>query len=127
MTRQVGGAELTGSTVLILGGAGLVGEAVARAMLQYNPRRVVVAGLTQEEAEGSVAELRSEFAGSDSAIDPYWGNLFVPASMKDKPRSDIDARSACAASRRSSKPLGRPISPSLLLSRRLVWVWRQPC
>ncbi len=89
MTRQVGGAELTGSTVLILGGAGLVGEAVARALLHHNPKRVVVAGLMKEEAEESVAELRAEFKDSASAIDPYWGNLFVPAEMKDRPRSEL--------------------------------------
>ena len=89
MTPQVGGAELTGSTVLILGGAGLVGEAVARALLHHNPKRVVIAGLTQDEAEESVAELRSEFTGSPAAIDAYWGDLFVPASMKDRPRREI--------------------------------------
>ena len=89
MTRQVGGAELKGSTVLILGGAGLVGEAVARALLHHTPRRVVVAGLTQEEAEESVADLRSEFTASEAAIDPFWGNLFVPADMKDRPRSEL--------------------------------------
>jgi NAD(P)-dependent dehydrogenase (short-subunit alcohol dehydrogenase family) len=89
MTRQVGGAELKGSTVLILGGAGLVGEAVARALLHHGPRRVVVAGLMKEEAEESVAELRAEFKDSEAAIDPYWGNLFVPASMKDRPRSEL--------------------------------------
>ncbi len=89
MTRQVGGAELTGSTVLILGGAGLVGEAVARALLKHGPRRVVVAGLTREEAEESVEDLRAEFEESGAAIDPFWGNLFVPASMKDRPRSEL--------------------------------------
>ena len=89
MTRQVGGVELKGSTVLILGGAGLVGEAVARALLHQGPRRVVVAGLTQEEAEESVADLRSEFKGSEASIDPYWGNLFVPADMKDRPRGEL--------------------------------------
>jgi NAD(P)-dependent dehydrogenase (short-subunit alcohol dehydrogenase family) len=89
MTRQVGGSELTGSTVLILGGAGLVGEAVARALLHHTPRRVVVAGLTQEEAEESVEGLRAEFKDSDAAIDAYWGDLFVPAAMKDRPRWEI--------------------------------------
>jgi len=89
MSRQVGGAELTGSTVLILGGAGLVGEAVARALLHHRPRRVVIAGLTRQEAEGSVEELRAEFSGSDSLIDAFWGDLFVPASMKDRPRREI--------------------------------------
>ena len=89
MTRQIGGAELRGSTVLILGGAGLVGEAVARALLAHGPRRVVIAGLTRDEAEESVAELRSEFQGHESDIDPYWGDLFVPAAMKDRPRREV--------------------------------------
>jgi NAD(P)-dependent dehydrogenase (short-subunit alcohol dehydrogenase family) len=89
MTRQVAGAELKGSTVLILGGAGLVGEAVARALLAQGPRRVVIAGLTKEEAEESVAELKSEFQGSGADIDAYWGDLFVPAVMKDRPRREI--------------------------------------
>ena len=89
MTRQVGGAELRGSTVLILGGAGLVGEAVARALLYHGPRRVVIAGLTQAEAEESVAELRAEFQGSEAIIDAFWGDLFVPAAMKDRPRREV--------------------------------------
>jgi NAD(P)-dependent dehydrogenase (short-subunit alcohol dehydrogenase family) len=89
MTRQVGGAELTGSTVLILGGAGLVGEAVARALLHHAPHRVVVAGLTQEEAEESVGSLREEFKGTDVAIDAYWGDLFVPDAMRQRPRWEI--------------------------------------
>ncbi len=84
-----GGFELKGSTVLILGGAGLVGEAVARAVLKHGPARVVVAGLTREEAEEAVAELREEFGSGGSAIDPYWGDLFVPAALKDRPRREI--------------------------------------
>jgi NAD(P)-dependent dehydrogenase (short-subunit alcohol dehydrogenase family) len=89
MTRQISGMELEGSTVLILGGAGLVGEAVARALLPQGPRRVVIAGLTREEAEESVQELREEFPGQAAAIDPYWGDLFVPAAMKDRPRASV--------------------------------------
>ena len=89
MTPKVGGMELKGSTVLILGGAGLVGEAVARALLAQGPRKVVIAGLTREEAEESVAELREEFAQSDAVIDAFWGDLFVPAEMKDRSRWEI--------------------------------------
>ncbi len=88
MTRDVGGLELKGSTILILGGAGLVGEAVARVLLRHGPGRVVVAGLTREEAEESVQDLREEFAGSGALIDPFWGNLFVPAALKDRPRAE---------------------------------------
>ncbi|MFC1574780.1 short-chain dehydrogenase [Gemmatimonadota bacterium] len=89
MTRQVGGTELKGSTVLILGGAGLVGEAVARAVLSHGARRVVIAGLTREEAEESVRDLGTEFSGNDALIEPFWGDLFVPADLKDRPRGEI--------------------------------------
>ncbi len=89
MTGKVGGMELKGSTVLILGGAGLVGEAVARALLAHGPKRVVIAGLTREESEESVGELRQEFEGSESQIDPYWGDLFVLHDMKDRPRWEV--------------------------------------
>ncbi|TFH55513.1 MAG: KR domain-containing protein, partial [Gemmatimonadales bacterium] len=89
MMRQLLGAKLSGSTILILGGAGLVGEAVARTLLRHGPKRVVIAGLTEEEADESVRELRSEFEGSGAFIDPYWGDLFVPAVMKDRRRWEI--------------------------------------
>jgi len=89
MTGTVGGTKLRGSTILILGGAGLVGEAVARVLLAQGPGRVVIAGLTQEEAEESVADLRGEFGHTETVIEPFWGDLFVPAEMKDRPRSEI--------------------------------------
>ncbi len=89
MTPKVGGMELKGSTVLILGGAGLVGEAVARALLAHGPKRVVIAGLTQEEVEEAVGELREEFGEGEARIDAYWGDLFVPAEVKDLPRGQI--------------------------------------
>jgi len=50
---------------------------------------VVIAGLTREEAEESVAELKSEFGQADTVIDPFWGDLFVPEAMKDRPRGEI--------------------------------------
>ncbi len=96
MTEKVGGMELEGSTILILGGAGLVGEAVARVLVARGPRRVVIAALTKEEAEEAVGELREEFQGCDVDIDPFWGDLFVPAALKDRSRrevlEDTDAR-----------------------------------
>ncbi len=87
--QKVGGMELEGSTVLILGGAGLVGEAVARALLGHGPRKVVIAGLTQDEVEESVSELREEFPGSEDRIGAFWGDLFVPFDFKDQPRNEI--------------------------------------
>jgi NAD(P)-dependent dehydrogenase (short-subunit alcohol dehydrogenase family) len=89
MTRQVGGMELKGSTVLILGGAGLVGEAVARALLAQGPKRIVVAGLTKEEADESVNDLLEEFGGGEAVIEGFWGDLFVPTDQKDRPRGEV--------------------------------------
>ncbi len=91
MTRKVGETELTGSTILILGGAGLAGEAIARALVDHGPRRIVIAALTKDEAEEAVEELRCEFEGTGVVIDPYWGDLFVPEAVKDRPRSEIMA------------------------------------
>lgn len=88
MTDTFNGVELRGSTILILGGAGLVGEAVARALLPHEPARLVLAALTREEAEEAVAELRAEVRG-ETSVEPRWGDLFVPHELKDRPRGEI--------------------------------------
>ena len=38
-------------TILLLGGSGLVGLAVARALLEHRPRKIVISALTQAEAD----------------------------------------------------------------------------
>jgi len=80
--------ELSGNTILILGGAGLVGRAVARRVLAEEPGRVVIASLRQDEAEEAVRDLLEE-TGSEATVDPAWGDLFVPAELKDKVRSEM--------------------------------------
>ena len=54
-----------------------------------DPKRVVIAGLTQEEAEESVQRAAVRIQGVRAAIDPYWGDLFVSADMKDRPRWEV--------------------------------------
>jgi NAD(P)-dependent dehydrogenase (short-subunit alcohol dehydrogenase family) len=83
--------ELTDRTVLILGGAGLVGLAVARRVLEREPRRLVLASLTENEARGGAEELGREFPDQASKIEPAWGDLFVPEALKHRSRSDIMA------------------------------------
>jgi hypothetical protein len=74
---------------LILGGAGLVGLQVCRQILQnMQPRRIVVASLTEQEAVGACGRLRKEF-GDAVAFVPAWGNLFVPREMASLPRAAI--------------------------------------
>jgi NAD(P)-dependent dehydrogenase (short-subunit alcohol dehydrogenase family) len=84
--------ELRQSTSLLLGGSGLVGMAVARRLLAFAPKRIVIAGLTREEAEQGAAELRREAEGV--TVDAVWGNIFVPADAKNTFRHELLASPA---------------------------------
>ncbi|HEY7894597.1 MAG TPA: hypothetical protein VIC24_06830 [Gemmatimonadaceae bacterium] len=79
--------ELRESTVLLLGGSGLVGMAVARRLLAFGPTRLIISGLTQDEAESGVTELRAHAGGC--AIDAAWGNIFAPADLAARSRDEI--------------------------------------
>ena len=81
--------DLRGKTVLILGGAGLVGLAVGRKVLGCHPHRLIVGSLRRDEAEDAVAALRADRCAAGVTLDAVWGDLFVPDAMKDIPRSDI--------------------------------------
>jgi NAD(P)-dependent dehydrogenase (short-subunit alcohol dehydrogenase family) len=83
--------ELRDRTILILGGAGLVGLSVARRILEHGPRRLVLASLRAEEARAAVDELAREFPDQASTIEAVWGDLFVPDDMKDRSRGEIMA------------------------------------
>lgn len=80
--------DIQGRTVLLLGGSGLVGMAVARALVPFGPSRVVLSALTREEVEPAVEELRGE-VGGDVAFDAEWGDLFAPEPLKDQRRGDV--------------------------------------
>jgi hypothetical protein len=78
--------------VLLLGGSGLVGMAVAREMMPYSPAAITVCGLTREEAESAIDELRSEHGtATRTALDAAWGDVFQPESMREMRRTDVVA------------------------------------
>ena len=89
--------DIENRTVLLLGGSGLVGMAVARVLAPYSPKAIVVSGLTRAEAEEGVAELKSEplFRGID--VSAEWGDIFVAEDMKDRRRSEMLADGAARA------------------------------
>lgn len=62
-------------TVLILGGAGLVGFQVAKRLaVDIMPRQIVIASLYRKEARDSVQELRRLFPSTRFV--PAWGDIF---------------------------------------------------
>ena len=106
-----------GSSILLLGGSGLVGTAVARRLLTHGPSRLVISGLTREESEGAVEELLPHAGGTK--IEAVWGDIFVPAELAGKPRREILADPA--ARRRLVADLLSPTSTSS--SENLLYQW----
>ncbi|MFZ2490556.1 MAG: hypothetical protein WA208_03640 [Thermoanaerobaculia bacterium] len=78
----------SGETILILGGAGMVGEQVAReAARQLRPSRIVIAALTEREVADAIATLKD--ALPDVELVPAPGNIFVPQALQGVARGDI--------------------------------------
>ena len=79
--------ELRNATALILGGSGLVGRAVARRLLDFAPKRIVITGLLRHDAEGAVRALEPHAGATEIAA--RWGNIFHPASLAERSREDV--------------------------------------
>ncbi len=81
--------EISGARVLILGGSGLVGTAIARELLPYRPEAVAVSALGREEAEQAAAELRLEPGCEGVEVAAEWGDIFLPERWRERKRSDL--------------------------------------
>ncbi|NOX87563.1 MAG: short-chain dehydrogenase [Calditrichaeota bacterium] len=79
--------EIKGKKALILGGWGLVGQAVCRRMIEEQPSEMVILSLLKWQAEEAVQLMRK--LSSDITFTPEWGNIFVRDSLKDLPREEI--------------------------------------
>ena len=71
--------DLRHKTVMILGGSGLVGRAVARRLLAAAPRRLVLVSLYEDEVRDAAAALDRYRDGADVVAE--WGNVFLPAAV----------------------------------------------
>ncbi|HEX2189724.1 MAG TPA: hypothetical protein VHG51_12535 [Longimicrobiaceae bacterium] len=81
--------EIRGSRILLLGGSGLVGTALARQLLPLKPALVVISGLTRDEAEEAVEELRRDPDAEGVELAAEWGDIFLPHDLRDRHRRDI--------------------------------------
>jgi NAD(P)-dependent dehydrogenase (short-subunit alcohol dehydrogenase family) len=87
--------DLTGSTIMILGGSGLVGHAVARRLLAFRPKQIVLVALYREETEATANALAPHADGTTLAVEH--GDVYLPASLA---KGDRGAAMADPASRR---------------------------
>src|SRR3989442_7599719 len=83
--------DLRDSTVLILGGSGLVGHAVARRLLEASPTappsRLGLVALYEGEVRETAAALAP--VRGRTAIEIEWGNVFLPATAARLDRSAL--------------------------------------
>lgn len=84
--------EIKNKTCLVLGGWGLVGRAIIRQMIPYNPKRIIVTSLKKQEAQEEVSNLKKEYPNlpKDFFV-PWWGNILVRDEYKDLDRNEIIA------------------------------------
>lgn len=84
--------HLAEKTVMLLGGSGLVGHAVARRVLAEGPKRLVLVSLFEEEVRRAAEALAPHRGKADLVVE--WGNVFLPASVARRERGEIlaDAR-----------------------------------
>lgn len=74
-------------TVMILGGSGLVGHAMARRLLEAAPAKLVLVALTQREAEEAAAALEPWRGRTEMATE--YGNVYVAAELARLPRAAL--------------------------------------
>jgi NAD(P)-dependent dehydrogenase (short-subunit alcohol dehydrogenase family) len=110
--------EIRGRTALILGGSGLVGLAVARRLLEHEPRAIILSALTRDEAEAAVDELRREGSATPGTeLHAAWGDLFLPEELKDRPLPEVLADPAARAAILDdlySEPVGDAVARNAL-------------
>ncbi len=80
--------DIQGKTVLVLGGWGLVGNAIIRKIITKQPKQIIVTSLRESEAKEACENLRKENPNlPDEYFIPWWGNIFVRDSFKDTDRN----------------------------------------
>jgi hypothetical protein len=80
--------DIKNKKVLILGGWGLVGSAIARQIVAREPSAIVLTSLKEIEAKEICDALTKEFGKEEGYFVPCWGNIFIRNKYKDTLRSE---------------------------------------
>ncbi len=79
--------DIHGRNILMLGGSGLVGLAIARKLIPLRPARLVIAALRRDEAEEGVAALQDMAGAEGVQLVPEWGDILLRTSRRDDSRT----------------------------------------
>jgi hypothetical protein len=109
--------DIKGRNLLLLGGAGMVGTAVCRRVLELNPARLVVAARREFKAKIAAERLRAEFPQTVTRILPVWGDVFLRADWQ---RAGAPSRTSILADRalrrRLLADILEPLDPDIVTS-----------
>lgn len=75
--------NLKNAKVLILGGWGLVGSAVAKRLIEVGVKSLIISSLKEAEAKEAISNLHSEFGANSPELIAEWGNIFTRTDWKD--------------------------------------------
>ncbi len=82
--------DITGKTLLVLGGWGLVGSAICRKLIADRPARIVVTSLNESEARDAAEQFaRLVPAGQTIEMIPWWGNIFGRYDERTRSREEL--------------------------------------
>lgn len=81
--------DIQGRNILLLGGSGLVGMAIARDLLPQRPARIVIAALRRDEADQGVDELSGHPDAEGVEIVPEWGDVFLRPGRREESRREM--------------------------------------
>jgi NAD(P)-dependent dehydrogenase (short-subunit alcohol dehydrogenase family) len=81
--------DIKGRNILLLGGSGLIGLAIARDLLPHGPARIVIAALRRDEAEQGVQELSAHRHAEGVEIIPEWGDVFLRPARREESRAEL--------------------------------------
>ena len=83
--------DIRGKRIMIFGGWGLVGSAIAKQLLEEHPSEMVVTSLRQNEAEEIQKILENHPLNHGTKITGVYGDLFVRDELSSKSKAEIFA------------------------------------
>lgn len=82
--------DIKGKSIMVLGGFGLVGSAICRELMRFNPEKLIITSLFEHEARQAVEQMSKEYPDKPASMFvPVWGNLFVRQDWKDLSRGEL--------------------------------------
>ena len=93
---------IEGKNILVLGGGGMVGQAVCRQLIPHRPASLLLASRRKAKAHRAVEQLLAEFPDTETRIVALAGDIFIRADWQE---DGATARQAVMADRQKRRRL----------------------